>query len=86
MCFIDRVKVQDAKIFARGDGRKEFLANCPKCYDQILTLIDGLVFESTPKYEEIIKLLNTYCTENNITMSQKYDWGMFPFLYFLCVL
>ena len=79
--FSDRAKVLDAKIFARRDGRKEFLSNCPKCYDQILTSIDGLIFESTPKYAEIIKLLTTFCAENNITMSQKYDWGMFFCLY-----
>jgi tau tubulin kinase len=71
---IDRSPVLSKKINARKEGRKEFLANCPKCYDQILTMIDGLTFEAAPAYQDMIKLLDTYCTENNISMQQKYDW------------
>jgi len=70
----DRTKVEESKKNARNDGRKEFLAGCPKCYDQILTMIDNLTFESHPLYNDMIKLLDAFCTENNISMQQKYDW------------
>uniref|UniRef100_A0AC35GI52 Protein kinase domain-containing protein n=1 Tax=Panagrolaimus sp. PS1159 TaxID=55785 RepID=A0AC35GI52_9BILA len=70
----DRAKVEELKKYARVDGRKDFLSTCPKCYDQILSLIDGLSFEATPPYVEMQKLLDTYCSENNISMGQKYDW------------
>ena len=50
------------------------LASCPKAYDLILTMIDNMTFESTPAYEEIIKLLEDICQEAGISMDQKYDW------------
>lgn len=57
--FLDRTKVEELKKHARVDGRIDFLSTCPKCYDQILTLIDGLSFEATPPYVEMQKLLDT---------------------------
>lgn len=80
--FSDRSKVQEAKIFARNDGRKDFLSGCPRPYDQILTMIDKMTFDSTPPYEEILKLLEEYCKEVGISMTQKYDWGK---TYLFCV-
>ncbi|KAH7724631.1 CK1/WORM6 protein kinase [Aphelenchoides avenae] len=75
---VDRTKVHQAKIHARGDGRDDFLRGklpcCPKQYTRLLEMIDELTFEAAPPYEPIVKLLMEVCAESEIQMSEKYDW------------
>ncbi|MFH4973469.1 hypothetical protein AB6A40_000178 [Gnathostoma spinigerum] len=53
-----RSSVQAAKLMARQTGRIQFLFECPPQYDQLLTMIDGLVFIDEPKYSEFYRMLD----------------------------
>ncbi|VDM39685.1 unnamed protein product [Toxocara canis] len=54
----ERNAAEEAKKHARAEGRTEFLHNCPKEYDTILSMIDALEFEQNPNYNHICALLN----------------------------
>uniref|UniRef100_A0A915Q6Q9 Protein kinase domain-containing protein n=1 Tax=Setaria digitata TaxID=48799 RepID=A0A915Q6Q9_9BILA len=70
----DRDIAYRGKVKARNEGRKEFLANCPKQYDFIMALIDRLDFPDLPNYSDIYKLLDQVREEHNVMMDAQYDW------------
>ncbi|KAK0423471.1 hypothetical protein QR680_008159 [Steinernema hermaphroditum] len=74
----DRQKVFECKLACRGDFRPALLGALPKQFDELLSLVDKLSFESQPPYGEFIKLLAQICEENNIDMNQNYDWECDP--------
>lgn len=49
--------VHASKISARSENRSFFMEECPKEFDEILTLIDNLNFTDVPPYERIYALL-----------------------------
>uniref|UniRef100_A0A0M3HXZ7 Protein kinase domain-containing protein n=1 Tax=Ascaris lumbricoides TaxID=6252 RepID=A0A0M3HXZ7_ASCLU len=70
----DRTGVQAAKLLSRDAGRAQFLHNCPQQYDEILTMIDALLFFDEPKYDQIRRLLNQVRKEHRIRMHEHFDW------------
>lgn len=42
---------------ARDAGRTQFFHQCPKQYETLMGMIDGLVFEDSPKYNEFVDVL-----------------------------
>uniref|UniRef100_A0A8R1TMD2 Protein kinase domain-containing protein n=1 Tax=Onchocerca volvulus TaxID=6282 RepID=A0A8R1TMD2_ONCVO len=71
---VDRNIAYQGKMNVRNEERKEFLANCPKQYDSIMTLIDRLDFADQPNYDDIYKLLDQVREEHNVLMDAQYDW------------
>uniref|UniRef100_A0A914ZH05 Protein kinase domain-containing protein n=1 Tax=Parascaris univalens TaxID=6257 RepID=A0A914ZH05_PARUN len=69
-----RPGVQAAKSMSRNAGRKQFLHDCPRQYDEILTMIDALAFQDEPKYSEIRRLLDEVRKEHGIRMHSRFDW------------
>ncbi|KHN86942.1 Tau-tubulin kinase 1 [Toxocara canis] len=70
----DRAGVQAAKFMSRDAGRVQFLHNCPRQYDEILTMIDTLAFPDEPRYEQIRRLLDEVRKEHGIRMHGHFDW------------
>uniref|UniRef100_A0A914R3Y9 Uncharacterized protein n=1 Tax=Parascaris equorum TaxID=6256 RepID=A0A914R3Y9_PAREQ len=66
---VDRTGVQAAKLLSRNAGRAQFLHNCPQQYDEILTMIDALVFSDEPKYDQIRRLLNEVGIRYNTSLN-----------------
>lgn len=48
-------------MFARTQGRSEFFYQCPKFYDELLTMNDNLTYESEPSYQKIYDILSQVC-------------------------
>ncbi|VDK46599.1 unnamed protein product [Anisakis simplex] len=70
----ERIGVQAGKEMAREGGRAQFLHNCPKQYDAMLTHIDALKFEDDPKYDDIYRTLDEIRRERGIRMHSRFDW------------
>uniref|UniRef100_A0A915ARC3 Protein kinase domain-containing protein n=3 Tax=Parascaris univalens TaxID=6257 RepID=A0A915ARC3_PARUN len=68
----DRTGVQAAKLLSRNAGRAQFLHNCPQQYDEILTMIDALVFSDEPKYDQIRRLLNEVGIRYNTSLNGRF--------------
>uniref|UniRef100_F1L2K5 Serine/threonine-protein kinase n=1 Tax=Ascaris suum TaxID=6253 RepID=F1L2K5_ASCSU len=70
----ERSIVQASKLMARQEGRAQFLHDCPRQYDDLLTIIDALVFQDEPQYELIHAILNDIREENGIDALSRFDW------------
>ncbi|MFH4976163.1 hypothetical protein AB6A40_002872 [Gnathostoma spinigerum] len=70
----DRASVQIYKLNVRTEGRTAFLRDCPRQYDKLLMMIDGLVFEDEPKYNEIFRILDEIREERDIKLHSRFDW------------
>uniref|UniRef100_A0A915ARE9 Protein kinase domain-containing protein n=1 Tax=Parascaris univalens TaxID=6257 RepID=A0A915ARE9_PARUN len=73
-CVNERSIVQASKLMARQEGRAQFLHDCPRQYDDLLTIIDSLVFQDKPQYELIQAILNNIREENGIDAFSRFDW------------
>ncbi|CAJ0950225.1 unnamed protein product, partial [Mesorhabditis belari] len=71
---VDRTAVQLAKTHARTSGRVQFLYECPRQFDSLLNMVDDLQFESTPKYEAMMDLINQTCDEHEVKAKDRWDW------------
>ncbi|VDK47371.1 unnamed protein product [Anisakis simplex] len=69
-----RTGVQAAKEMARNEGRMQLLHDCPRQYDDILSMIDALVFQDEPNYDEFRRLLDEVRKEHRIRTHAHFDW------------
>uniref|UniRef100_A0A0M3HV21 Protein kinase domain-containing protein n=1 Tax=Ascaris lumbricoides TaxID=6252 RepID=A0A0M3HV21_ASCLU len=70
----ERNNVRAAKLMARKGTRIHLLYNCPKQYDRMLTIIDALMFEDRPPYQQIQAILEDIGKENKIDTHSRFDW------------
>ncbi|CAD5215523.1 unnamed protein product [Bursaphelenchus xylophilus] len=70
----ERPQVQAAKLSARAISRDNFLADCPKEYDAILTYIDSLLFHDAPNYNQMCNQLNDIAIRLHILPDTPFDW------------
>ncbi|GMR51740.1 hypothetical protein PMAYCL1PPCAC_21935, partial [Pristionchus mayeri] len=70
----DRPKVYAAKMFAREEGRKQFLESCPKAYDDFMTRIDALTYHHEPPYEFFLSELRALSKAGAYRERESFDW------------
>ncbi|KAL4001626.1 Protein kinase domain family protein [Acanthocheilonema viteae] len=70
----ERAGVQAAKLMARDAGRTQFFHQCPKQYETLMGMVDGLVFEDSPKYNEFEDVLMDIKKEWKLRLNSRFDW------------
>ncbi|VDN43137.1 unnamed protein product [Gongylonema pulchrum] len=59
---------------ARDAGRAQFFHECPRQYDTLMKMIDSLVFDDAPKYNEFVEVLMDIKREAKLRLKSHFDW------------